>query len=92
MPTRRQVLAGSVIAGAGWMTPMILTAKPSGAATLSSGPGELNGQSNPETPAAKTGPPLAFTGDNSEQDALIAAGLIGAGWIATRWAARGEPT
>jgi hypothetical protein len=83
---RRQVLAG-----AAWATPTILIAKPSGAATLSSGPEQLNGPSAQEIPQAKTPAPLAFTGDNTEQDVLIAAGLIAAGWCMTRWQAGEQP-
>lgn len=78
----------TVLAGAAWVVPTILVAVPSGAATLSSGPEQLNGPSAQEIPQAKTPAPLAFTGDNIERDAGIGAALVAAGWLLTRWQAQ----
>jgi hypothetical protein len=73
------------LAGALWATPTILIAKPSEGATLSFGPtAPLPQPAGNQLPAAK---PLAFTGDNTEQDALFGVGLIAAGWLLTRWQA-----
>lgn len=86
MTTRRQVLGAAAAVGAAWVAPEIMTAKPAGGATLS-----FPATAAPpvaEVPAAKTGPPLAFTGDNTEQDAGVGAALIAAGWAIHHWSAR----
>lgn len=84
MTSRRKFIAGTAAVGAAWVVPQILVAQPSAGATLSFAP--LPASATPVTQTA--GKPLAFTGDNTEQDAGIGAGLIAAGWLLTRWRAQ----
>jgi len=90
--TRRQVIAGGAAATAAWLTPSILVAKPASGAVLSG----TNEELEPPSVAAESAPtednPLAFTGANLEQNALLGAALVGGGWAMHHWAARKPET
>jgi hypothetical protein len=85
------------LAGAAWVTPTIMTAKPSPAspsapfAMLSLPPETLPGASG-ATSHKPAEVPLAFTGDNIEQMTAIGAMLTAGGWAIVHWSARPKET
>ncbi len=92
MTSRRAFIAGGVGVGvAAWVVPEILTMQPADAASLQSPPPVPRHEQITETSSApSSGEPggvLAFTGAPVEQEAVLAAALVGAGLI-TRWVAK----
>lgn len=88
------------VAVAAWAIPEMVVAEWAGGATLSGGPGELNGPIPPNEapiPAAVphstqtpqgTANPLAFTGANLQSMAELGGALAAGGWLAHHWATR----
>lgn len=104
MTTRREALkhmaAAGATAGAIWVAPEILTAKVSGAATLSAPPmGVPLGVPVEQTPAAVVKPPahttsangtLPFTGAPIEQETFVGLAALAGGWALHHWSSRSE--